>query len=138
MSRPSTESTSTSAKILYRPVGIVSSVLGGLVANLIFKKVWQRAAPPQAPSDPPNALDTRTDLKTILLAAGLQGAIFAVVKVLDRPRRCPRVPAVERRVARRLTPGTWSRRVRPPSRGSATATQGRGAASAGGATQRFR
>jgi hypothetical protein len=82
MSRPSTESTSTSAKILYRPVGIVSSVLGGLVANLIFKKVWQRAAPPQAPSDPPNALDTGTDLKTILLAAGLQGAIFAVVKVL--------------------------------------------------------
>ena len=82
MSQSVPEPTSTSAKILYRPVGIVSSILGGLVANLIFRKVWQRAAPPRAPSDPPDALDTGTDLKTILLAAGLQGAIFAVVKAL--------------------------------------------------------
>ncbi|HET6391656.1 MAG TPA: DUF4235 domain-containing protein [Blastococcus sp.] len=82
MSQQTGAPSSTSAKILYRPVGIVSSILGGLIANLVFKKVWQRAAPPQAPDDPPNALDSGTDLKTILLAAGLQGAIFAVVKVL--------------------------------------------------------
>ncbi|MDD7942031.1 DUF4235 domain-containing protein [Actinomycetospora lutea] len=72
---------STSAKILYRPVGIVSSILGGVVANLIFKKVWQRTAP-DGESDPPGALDSGSDLKTILVAAGFQGAIFAVVKVL--------------------------------------------------------
>jgi hypothetical protein len=75
------QNSSTSAKILYRPVGIVSSVLGGLIANLIFKKVWQRTAPNEVP-DPPNALDSGSDLRTILIAAGLQGAIFAVVKVL--------------------------------------------------------
>lgn len=75
---------STSAKVLYRPVGLVSSVLGGLLANMVFKKVWQRAAPGDAP-DPPSALDTGSGLRTILLAAGLQGAIFAVVKVvIDR------------------------------------------------------
>ncbi|MCW2788428.1 MAG: hypothetical protein JWP56_731, partial [Aeromicrobium sp.] len=33
---------STSAKILYRPVGLVSSVVGGLLASLIFKQVWKR------------------------------------------------------------------------------------------------
>ena len=81
MSQTPTAPASTSAKILYRPVGIVSSVVGGLVANLIFKKVWQKTAPAEVP-DPPNALDSGSDLKTIVLAAGLQGAIFAVVKVL--------------------------------------------------------
>lgn len=76
--------TSTPAKILYRPVGLVSSVLGGLLANAVFKKVWQRAAPGDAP-DPPGALDSDSGLRAILLAAALQGAVFAVVKVvIDR------------------------------------------------------
>lgn len=39
------EKTSTSAKILYRPVGLASSVVGGLVAGEVFKQVWRRAAP---------------------------------------------------------------------------------------------
>jgi len=30
---------STTAKILYRPVGMLSSVLGGVVAGAIFKQV---------------------------------------------------------------------------------------------------
>lgn len=76
--------TSASAKVLYRPVGLVSSILGGLLANAVFKKVWQRAAPGDAP-DPPGALETGSPLRRILLAAALQGAIFAVVKVvIDR------------------------------------------------------
>ncbi|MFC5063167.1 DUF4235 domain-containing protein [Actinomycetospora atypica] len=79
-----TTPTSTPAKILYRPVGLASSILGGLLANAIFRRVWQRAAPGEAP-DPPRALDSGSSLRTILLAAGLQGAIFAVVKVvIDR------------------------------------------------------
>jgi Protein of unknown function (DUF4235) len=85
MSQPGTEPTSTSAKILYRPVGLVASLLGGLIANMIFRKVWERIAPREAPSTPPSALATGTDLKTILIAAGLQGVIFSVVKVvIDR------------------------------------------------------
>ena len=35
---------STSAKILYRPVGIVSSIAGGLIASAIFKQVWKRVS----------------------------------------------------------------------------------------------
>lgn len=81
---PKEQQASTSAKILYRPVGLVSSVLGGLLANVVFRQVWQRTVPGDQP-DPPGALETEYPLRQILLAAALQGAIFAVVKtVIDR------------------------------------------------------
>ena len=76
-----TSSTSKTAKILYRPIGIASSVLGGVLANLVFKKVWQQSAPGDHP-DPPGALETGHALKEILLAAAVQGVIFSVVKTL--------------------------------------------------------
>ncbi len=57
-------STSKSAKILYRPIGLASSVVGGLLANLVFKKVWQQSAPGDHP-DPPDALESGHPLKEI-------------------------------------------------------------------------
>jgi hypothetical protein len=80
----STTSPSTTAKLLYRPVGLASSVVGGLVAGAIFKQVWRSAAP-GAKSDPPTALQTEYPFREIVLAAALQGVIFSVVKtVIDR------------------------------------------------------
>jgi hypothetical protein len=80
----STASPSTTAKLLYRPVGLASSVVGGLVAGAIFKQVWRRAAP-GAKTDPPTALQTEYPFREIVLAAALQGVIFSVVKtVIDR------------------------------------------------------
>jgi hypothetical protein len=75
---------SVAAKILYRPVGLVSSIIGGLIAGVIFKQVWKQAAPGEK-SDPPGPLQTEYPLKQILLAAAIQGAIYSVVKtVIDR------------------------------------------------------
>jgi hypothetical protein len=75
---------STSAKILYRPVGLMSSVVGGLIAGALFRQVWKRAAPGEK-RDPPTALETSYPFKEILLAAAVQGAIFSVVKTaIDR------------------------------------------------------
>ena len=55
------------------------SVLGGIFAGAIFKKVWKITA---GEDDVPKATDARRGWREVLLAATLQGAIFAAV---DRP-----------------------------------------------------
>ena len=72
---------STSAKILYKPVGIVSSIIAGVVAGFAFKQIWKRVSP-NSEGDAPGPLESEFSLKEILLAAVLQGAIFSVVKAL--------------------------------------------------------
>jgi hypothetical protein len=69
-------------KLLYKPVGMLVSVLGGMLAGAIFKRVWKIAA---REDDAPKATDARRGWREILLAAALQGAIFALVKAaVDR------------------------------------------------------
>lgn len=81
MSDAENESSNKSAKLLYRPIGMISSVVGGLIANALFAQIWRRTAP-DGRTDPPNALDSGRSLTDILLATALQGAIFAVSKVV--------------------------------------------------------
>ena len=75
------EQGSKSAKILYRPLGLVSSVLAGLVAGSVFKSVWKHATPGDN-ADAPRALESEYRLREILVASAVQGAIFATVKAL--------------------------------------------------------
>ena len=82
-------------KLLYKPVGMLVSVLGAVLAGAIFKRFWKITA---REDDTPKATDARRGWREVLLAAALQGAIFAVVKA-----------AVDRGAAegtRKLT-GTW-------------------------------
>lgn len=72
---------STSAKVLYRPWGLLASLLGGLIAGQIFQQLWRRLDP-DSPEDPPRPLQSEYRLPKILLAALVQGAIFSVVKAL--------------------------------------------------------
>ncbi|UYG17654.1 DUF4235 domain-containing protein [Brachybacterium huguangmaarense] len=78
----SNESTSTPAKILYRPIGMVGSLVAGAVAGAVFKQVWKLVTPKSMADEAPKALESDFDLKEVLAAAALQGAIFAVVKAL--------------------------------------------------------
>ena len=76
--------TSKSAKILYRPIGLISSTVGGLLAGILVKQVWRRAAPGEQ-SHPPQALEKHHPLQEILLAAALEGVIYSVVTTtIDR------------------------------------------------------
>ena len=69
-------------KLLYKPLGLVISVLGGLLAGAVFKKVWAAVS---GEEEAPEAISSEYSTKEVLLAAALQGAIIAGVKAaVDR------------------------------------------------------
>ncbi len=69
----------SAAKLAYRPVGLIASVVAGAIASAMFKQIWKRVSDED---DAPDAMQSEYGLGQILLAAMLQGAIFAVVKAL--------------------------------------------------------
>jgi Protein of unknown function (DUF4235) len=69
-------------KLIYKPVSILVSVLGGMLAGVIFKRVWKLAA---REDDAPKATDARRGWHEVLAAAAVQGAVYGLVKAaLDR------------------------------------------------------
>jgi predicted metal-dependent enzyme (double-stranded beta helix superfamily) len=69
-------------KIMYKPIGMLVGVLGGLAANMVFNKVWGKLA---GGDEAPDATDKKATWGQVLLAATIQGAIFGVVKAaIDR------------------------------------------------------
>ncbi len=82
-------------KLLYKPVSMLVSVAGGILASAIFRKAWKLAA---GKDEAPSATDAGKGWPEVLIAAALQGAIFAVVSA-----------AVDRLAAQgtRSLTGTW-------------------------------
>jgi predicted metal-dependent enzyme (double-stranded beta helix superfamily) len=69
-------------KALYQPIGLLFSVLGGVLAGAVFKRMWRVVA---GEDDAPDAKDRERGWGEIVTAAALQGAVFATVKaVVDR------------------------------------------------------
>jgi hypothetical protein len=85
----------TVAKVLYKPLSLAVGVAGGVLAGMVFRRVWKRIT---GQEEAPHATSEEYTWPEVLTAAALQGAVFAVVKA-----------AVDRSGAagfRRLT-GTW-------------------------------
>jgi hypothetical protein len=69
-------------KLLYKPLGLLVSVLGGILAGVVFKQVWKVVA---GGEDAPEATSPEYGTKEVLLAAAIQGALFGAVKAaVDR------------------------------------------------------
>jgi hypothetical protein len=86
---------SKGAKLAYRPVGLVGGILAGTLSGIVFKQIWKAIADED---DAPDALQSEYRMREVVLAAALQGAIFAATKA-----------AIERAGARGFTKltGAW-------------------------------
>jgi Protein of unknown function (DUF4235) len=70
------------AKLVYKPLGIGVSVLGGILAGAVFKQVWKLVA---GEEEAPKAKESEYGWREILPAAAAQGAVFGLVKAaVDR------------------------------------------------------
>ena len=66
-------------KLLYKPFGLVVSVLGGIVAGALFKRLWRVVADDR---EAPSAKDRDRSWREVIAAAAVQGAVFGGVKAL--------------------------------------------------------
>ena len=64
-------------KLMFKALSLIISVLASLLAGVIFRRLWKLAP---GSDDAPEATDERRGWGEILLAAALQGAIFALIK----------------------------------------------------------
>ena len=67
------------ARLIYKPFGLIVSVLGGLLARRIFKRVWSVV---RHQEEAPKATDESTGWHEVVLAAAAEGAVFGGVKAL--------------------------------------------------------
>jgi hypothetical protein len=67
----------SAAKSLFKPLSIVSSVMGGIIAGKIFTEIWQRVNPDDEEPDPK---DLSRSLREVMIAAAVQGLIVGVVR----------------------------------------------------------
>jgi Protein of unknown function (DUF4235) len=70
-------------KLLYKPLGLTISVLGGLIASAIFRRAWKLVSHEQ--QEPPKPTEAGRSWRAVLAAAALRGAIFGLVTAaIDR------------------------------------------------------
>ncbi|MFI0777401.1 DUF4235 domain-containing protein [Streptomyces sp. NPDC021212] len=70
------------SKVAYKPVGLALGAMSGMIASKLFKQAWKLVGHGR---EAPDATDEDRTWSEVLLAATLQGAVFAAVKAaVDR------------------------------------------------------
>jgi hypothetical protein len=70
------------ARLLYKPFGLLFSIIGGLAAGAVFKRVWSAAGHDETA---PKPTDERKGWAEVVVAAAAKGAVVGGVKaVIDR------------------------------------------------------
>jgi hypothetical protein len=64
--------------LIYKPIGIILGILGGLAGRQVFNQVWQRVDD----QEPPEPTTRDTSIVRVIAAVALQGAIFSLVKMV--------------------------------------------------------
>jgi len=73
---------SKGAKLAYKPVGILGGVLAGVISGAIVDRIWSKVSDEP---ERPKALSSDYGFREVVLAAALQGAVFAATKTaIDR------------------------------------------------------
>ena len=67
------------SRVIYKPFGLLFSVLGGIVAGMIFKRIWGAVGDED---EAPEATDATRGWSEVLIAAAVEGAVFGGVKAL--------------------------------------------------------
>lgn len=68
---------SKGAKLAYKPVGLIGGIVAGALSGMIFKQIWKQIADEE---NAPKALESDYSMREVVLAAAIQGAIFAATK----------------------------------------------------------
>jgi hypothetical protein len=69
-------------RLIYRPVGVVAGVLGGILAGAAFKRLWKLAAHDDTA---PKPTDEDRGWAEVVLAGAVKGAVFGSVRAaVDR------------------------------------------------------
>jgi hypothetical protein len=70
------------AKLAYKPFGLAFGLLGGLLAGRVFGVIWKKISDED---ETPQPLSEDYSTREVLIAATLQGAVFALIKTaVDR------------------------------------------------------
>jgi hypothetical protein len=73
---------SKGAKFAYRPIGLIGGILAGTLSGVVFKQIWKHVSDAE---DAPSALKSEYSMREVVIAAAIQGAIFAATKAaIDR------------------------------------------------------